>query len=337
MRSRTPTRACARAAIEYLDNLLEGDVAQARDAARRRDAGGGAHPQGQRDLPDAHCATSKTRSRSCCTTRISRSRRRRCCWSKSAACGRSPTTSSTCSRIATCAISDVFEAASWALAANRVQAERRKQLWQEPLPAVELADRLRHVPLFDFTHVDELFRLARLGRQVRYEKGRALYERGEAVTLDPVPARRPRHDRRADRPRQSRRRRRSASRSCSKARRCASTIIARRAIDHAVADRRRIPRAAVGERRARRRHLPDADRDARPGDGPHADPRHLPPDLQGRSARPAAGRSRAAAAVEPAARARHRGAIVAAVGDRARSAPSPREPRRCRRAARRRS
>ena len=76
----------------------------------------------------------------------------------------------------------VFEAASWALAANRVEVERRKQLWQEPLPAVELADRLRKVPLFDFTHVDELFRLARLGRQVRYEKGRALYERGELAT-----------------------------------------------------------------------------------------------------------------------------------------------------------
>jgi AAA family ATP:ADP antiporter len=77
---------------------------------------------------------------------------------------------------------DVFEAASWALAANRVKAEKRKQLWQEPLPAVELADRLRRVPLFDFTNVNELFRLARLGRQVRYEKGRALYERGEIVT-----------------------------------------------------------------------------------------------------------------------------------------------------------
>ena len=73
----------------------------------------------------------------------------------------------------------VFEAASWALAANRVKVERRKQLWQEPLPAVELADRLRRVPLFDFTHVDELFRLARLGRQVRYEQGRTVCERGE--------------------------------------------------------------------------------------------------------------------------------------------------------------
>lgn len=76
---------------------------------------------------------------------------------------------------------DVFEAASWALAANRVKAERRKELWQEPLPAVELADRLRRVPLFDFTHVNELFRLARLGRQVRYEKGQTLYERGQIV------------------------------------------------------------------------------------------------------------------------------------------------------------
>jgi AAA family ATP:ADP antiporter len=74
----------------------------------------------------------------------------------------------------------VFEAASWALAGNRV-ADRRKQLWQEPLPAVELADRLRHVPLFDFVDVHELFRLARLGRQVRYEKGQTLYQRGAAV------------------------------------------------------------------------------------------------------------------------------------------------------------
>ncbi|MEP6783369.1 MAG: Npt1/Npt2 family nucleotide transporter, partial [Acidobacteriota bacterium] len=76
----------------------------------------------------------------------------------------------------------VFEAASWALAANRVKAERRKELWQEPLPGVELADRLRRVPLFDFTHVDELFRLARLGRQVRYEKGRTVYQKGDPVT-----------------------------------------------------------------------------------------------------------------------------------------------------------
>jgi AAA family ATP:ADP antiporter len=77
---------------------------------------------------------------------------------------------------------DVFEAASWALAANRVAAERRRQLWQEPLPAVELADRLRHITLFDFVEVRQLFWLARLGRQFRHESGRTIYRRGVAVT-----------------------------------------------------------------------------------------------------------------------------------------------------------
>jgi ATP:ADP antiporter, AAA family len=72
----------------------------------------------------------------------------------------------------------VFEAASWALAANRMEPERRRALWQEPLPAIELADRLRKIPMFDFTSVDEFFRIAALGHQVRYETGRVLYERG---------------------------------------------------------------------------------------------------------------------------------------------------------------
>ena len=71
-----------------------------------------------------------------------------------------------------------FEAASWALAAERMPVERRKQLWQEPLPAVELADRLRKLAIFTFTSVDELFRIASLGRQVRYEMGRTIYESG---------------------------------------------------------------------------------------------------------------------------------------------------------------
>ncbi len=72
----------------------------------------------------------------------------------------------------------VFEAASWALAASRMPAERRRELWQEPLPAVELADRLRQLPLFAFTSVDELFRVARLGEQVRHDQDRVIYERG---------------------------------------------------------------------------------------------------------------------------------------------------------------
>jgi hypothetical protein len=74
----------------------------------------------------------------------------------------------------------VFEASSWALAASRMPADRRRDLWQEALPSVELADRLRRMPLFTFTSVDELFRLARVGRQVRYETGHVLYERGAA-------------------------------------------------------------------------------------------------------------------------------------------------------------
>jgi ATP/ADP translocase/HEAT repeat protein/CRP-like cAMP-binding protein len=76
----------------------------------------------------------------------------------------------------------VFEAASWALAARRLSAERRRALWLEPLPAVELADRFRRMHLFGFASVDELFRIAALGRQVRYDGGQALYERGRTAT-----------------------------------------------------------------------------------------------------------------------------------------------------------
>jgi AAA family ATP:ADP antiporter len=75
----------------------------------------------------------------------------------------------------------VFEAASWALAAHRL-ADKRRDLWTEPLPAVELAARLRRMPLFDFVSVDELFRIAGAGRQVRYEAGRELYHAGAQAT-----------------------------------------------------------------------------------------------------------------------------------------------------------
>lgn len=51
-------------------------------------------------------------------------------------------------------------------------------MWFENLPAVELARRLREVPLFRFASVDELFRIAGVGRQVRHESGRTLYEEG---------------------------------------------------------------------------------------------------------------------------------------------------------------
>jgi HEAT repeat protein len=72
----------------------------------------------------------------------------------------------------------VFEAASWALAARRMTPERRRDMWLEALPAVELADRLRGIHLFDFASIDELIRIAALGSQVRHEPGRQLYEAG---------------------------------------------------------------------------------------------------------------------------------------------------------------
>jgi ATP:ADP antiporter, AAA family len=80
----------------------------------------------------------------------------------------------------------VFEAASWALAERRMPAERRRELWLEPLPAAELAGRLRALAMFAFTSVEELFRLAGNSRQVRHEQGEVLAQAGstpEAVHL----------------------------------------------------------------------------------------------------------------------------------------------------------
>ena len=72
----------------------------------------------------------------------------------------------------------VFEAASWALAEYRMPAERRRELWHEPLPAAELATRLREFPLFASVTIDELFRIAAAARQVRHDPGSVLLEEG---------------------------------------------------------------------------------------------------------------------------------------------------------------
>jgi ATP:ADP antiporter, AAA family len=72
----------------------------------------------------------------------------------------------------------VFEAASWALAEQRLSAERRRELWREPLPAAALAGRLRQLPLFGSVSIDELFRIAGSGRQVRHEAGSVLEQEG---------------------------------------------------------------------------------------------------------------------------------------------------------------
>ncbi len=70
----------------------------------------------------------------------------------------------------------VFEAASWALAERRMPAQRRRELWLEPLPAAELAGRMRGLPLFASVTVDELFRIAGTSRQVRHEPGTMLLQ-----------------------------------------------------------------------------------------------------------------------------------------------------------------
>ena len=72
----------------------------------------------------------------------------------------------------------VFEAASWALAERRMPAERRRELWLEPLPAAELAGRLRALPLFASASIDELFRIAGAARQVRHQPGTVLLQEG---------------------------------------------------------------------------------------------------------------------------------------------------------------
>lgn len=74
----------------------------------------------------------------------------------------------------------VFEAASWALAEQRMPAERRRELWLEPLPAAVLAERLRGLPLFASVSVDELFRIAAASKQIRHEPGATLI--AEAAT-----------------------------------------------------------------------------------------------------------------------------------------------------------
>ena len=76
----------------------------------------------------------------------------------------------------------VFEAASWALAERRMPAERRRELWLEPLPAAEMAGRLRTLPLFASVSVDELFRMAGSGRQVRHQPGTVLLQEGIVPT-----------------------------------------------------------------------------------------------------------------------------------------------------------
>ena len=57
-------------------------------------------------------------------------------------------------------------------------AERRRELWNEPLPAAELATRLRELPLFATVTIAELYRIASAAKQVRHDPGTVLLTEG---------------------------------------------------------------------------------------------------------------------------------------------------------------
>jgi CRP-like cAMP-binding protein len=71
----------------------------------------------------------------------------------------------------------VAEAASWAVAVEAQSAADRR-VWDQPLPAVEIAHRLRSIELFALASIDELFRIADAGRQVRYVPGQEICAAG---------------------------------------------------------------------------------------------------------------------------------------------------------------
>jgi HEAT repeat protein/CRP-like cAMP-binding protein len=67
----------------------------------------------------------------------------------------------------------VLEAATWVLTMQRV-ADMPTSMAIESLPIVELADRVRGIALFRSLSVDELFRIAEAGQEIRYPSGRDL-------------------------------------------------------------------------------------------------------------------------------------------------------------------
>ena len=69
----------------------------------------------------------------------------------------------------------VIEAAVWALARQR---DGQVPSGAESLPVVELADRMRTMPLFTSLSVDELFRIAEAGQETRHPAGRELCHAG---------------------------------------------------------------------------------------------------------------------------------------------------------------
>jgi CRP-like cAMP-binding protein len=72
----------------------------------------------------------------------------------------------------------IFEAASWALWTLRRPEDWNLAHWTEPMPAIEIAARLNRLPLFSSVSVDELFRIAQSGRQIRCIAGETFCKAG---------------------------------------------------------------------------------------------------------------------------------------------------------------
>lgn len=70
----------------------------------------------------------------------------------------------------------LMDAASWALALRAGAVEDS----EPPRPIVELAHRLRTLPLFEFVSIDELFRITALGEETHHPPGRELSRPGAA-------------------------------------------------------------------------------------------------------------------------------------------------------------
>jgi hypothetical protein len=107
----------------------------------------------------------------------------------------------------------VTEAASWALAL-RQSADSPQAA--ESLPIVELADRVRAIPLFASLSIDELFRIAEAGQETRHPSGRDLCHAGAAADDVLFPPRWPRALGRRDRALE----RAGGTRQCSASRKC---------------------------------------------------------------------------------------------------------------------
>ena len=141
-------------------------------------------------------------------------------------CGRSATTSSTCSRTATRTTGTSSRPPRGRWRSGGCRRERRRELWLEPLPASEIAGRLRDAAALRLGQRRRAVphRDTRPGRYAT-SRARVLVQEGVGPRDHPRAARRPRHGDAAGRgaARRSTRRRRSAS-----SRRCRGADAARR-------------------------------------------------------------------------------------------------------------